>query len=94
MNYHPKPIDTSSIRLPAEIEVLQEQLAKNIHEVWSSQRIIQGWTYGAERNDHKKQHPNLVPYEQLIEEDKDYDRNTAMETLKTILLYGYKIEKE
>ncbi|MEH7274244.1 RyR domain-containing protein [Neobacillus vireti] len=94
MTYKPEPIVTSGIGLPVEVLELKEELAKNIHEVWASQRIEQGWTYGPERNDRKKMHPNLVPYEELTEEDKDYDRNTAMETLKMILSLGFKIEKD
>lgn len=94
MSYQPKPLDTSKIKLPDDIQDLQEKLAENIHEIWASQRIQQRWTYGPERNDHKKEHPNLVPYDQLTEEDKDYDRNTAMETLKTIISLGYTIQKK
>lgn len=94
LDYKPKPIDTSNIQLPKEIEELQEKLAENIHEIWALQRMEQGWTYGPERNDKKKEHPNLVPYDQLSEEDKDYDRKTAMETLKTILSLGYTIQKK
>jgi hypothetical protein len=92
--YKPKPINTQNYVLPKEIEDLREQLAENIHEVWSKQRIEQGWTFGPERNDTKKEHPNLVPYNQLSEQDKDYDRSTAMETLKTIISLGYEIRKK
>jgi ryanodine receptor 2 len=35
-----------------------------------------------------------VPYDQLTEEEKQYDRQTAKETLKVVLQLGYKIEKE
>jgi hypothetical protein len=94
MTYKPEPSVTTGIELPEEILGLKEDLARNIHEVWAFQRIEQGWTYGPERNDRYKRHPNLVPYEELTEEDKDYDRNTAMETLKMILSLGYKIEKD
>jgi hypothetical protein len=93
LTYKPNPLETSNIQLPEEIQSLQEQLAENIHEIWAQQRIQQGWKYGPSRNDQKKEHPNLVPYNQLSEEDKDYDRNTAMETLRTIILLGYSIEK-
>ena len=93
MNYVPKPLDTSIIELPEDILALREKLAENIHEVWSQQRINEGWTYGNERDDQEKHHPGLVPYKQLSESEKEYDRNTAMETLKTILLLGYSIQK-
>lgn len=93
MTYTPKPIDTDTIRLDDEILELGELLAKNAHDVWARERMNQGWTYGNTRNDTKKEHPCLVPYEELPESEKDYDRNTAMETLKVILSMGYEIRK-
>lgn len=94
MLYVPKPEDTKDIVLPEEINDLVEVLAKNVHEVWAESRITQGWTYGAERNIALKQHPCLIPYEELPEEEKDYDRDTAVGTLKLISKLGFKIVKE
>ncbi|MBR7162163.1 MAG: Ryanodine receptor Ryr [Clostridia bacterium] len=91
--YTPKPIDTKDIALSPEIRELSELLAKNTHEVWSAGRIRDGWTYGEKRDDGKKQHPCLVPYEALPDSEKDYDRNTSLETLKVILKLGYQITK-
>lgn len=91
--YTPHPLDTSDVKLPQELEVLVEQMAKNVHEVWAQTRIAQGWSYGAERNDEKKHHLCLVPYEELPESEKEYDRNTSIETLKLILKLGFKISK-
>ena len=92
--YTPNPIDTSEIELSAEIKELCELLSKNTHEVWSAGRIRDGWTYGETRDDAKKHHPCLIPYEELSDSEKEYDRNTSMETLKLILKLGYKISKE
>ena len=92
-NYIPQPIDTSEIELPKELSSLVEAMAKNVHEVWAQNRINEGWKYGDERNDELKQHPCLVPYENLPEVEKDYDRNTAIGTLKLIMSIGFKIEK-
>lgn len=47
--------------------------------------------YGPARNDELKQHPGLVPYDELSESEKEYDRVTAMEALKAIYALGYKI---
>ena len=93
-NYVPQPMDTSDIQLPEGLNVLIEQMAKNVHEVWAQSRMEQGWTYGPERNDQLKQHPCLVPYEQLPEEEKAYDRDTALGNLKLITKLGFKITKE
>ena len=93
MKYTPKPIDTSDIVLTEDILELSELIAKNTHEVWSENRMADGWTYGAERNDQKKHHPCLIPYEDLPESEKEYDRATSMQTLKLIMKLGYKITK-
>jgi ryanodine receptor 2 len=90
-NYLPQPVDTSDIQLPEELSELVEQMAKNVHEVWAQSRMEQGWTYGEERSDALKQHPCLVPYEELPEVEKAYDRDTAMGTLKLICKLGFKI---
>lgn len=93
-NYVPQPIDTSSIQLPQELDGLIEQIAKNVHEVWAQSRLNEGWRYGKERNDALKHHPCLIPYEELPEVEKDYDRNTALGTLRLISKLGFKIVKE
>lgn len=93
MSYKPAPIDTSKVELSPEILKLTETLAKNTHEVWAKERVAQGWHYGRERNDERKEHPCLVPYEQLPESEKVFDRDTAMEALKAILALGYHISK-
>ena len=89
--YTPQPIDTSDVELPQELIDLGEQIAKNVHDVWSLGRINEGWTYGSERNDAEKKHPCLVPYEELPESEKDFDRNTAQETLRLIMKLGFEI---
>ncbi len=91
--YTPNPIDTKDITLPDELILLTELLAKNTHDVWAEGRIQQGWTYGAQRDDKLKQTPCLVEYERLTEGEKQYDRETAVETLKLIIKLGYKISK-
>lgn len=92
--YTPKPVDTSAVELPQELLKLTEQIAENVHEIWSCGRIAEGWVYGEKRDDSKKTTPCLVPYSQLSESEKEYDRNTAIETLKLIVALGYKIEKK
>lgn len=91
--YIPQPIDTRSVELPEELMSLVEEMAKNVHEVWAQNRIRDGWTYGSVRDDVKKHHPCLVPYEELPESEKEYDRSTSQETLKFILKSGFSISK-
>ncbi len=93
MTYIPKPVDTTHVTLPADILALSEKLAENAHEVWAVQRISQGWTLGPKRDDDAKKHPGLVPYGDLSDGEKEYDRLTAMQTLKLIVALGYRIGK-
>lgn len=94
MNYEPKPIDTKDIVLGDDILNLAEELAKNTHDIWATGRISEGWKYGTVRDDKFKTTPCLVPYEELPNSEKEYDRNTAIETLKLIQKLGFKIEKD
>lgn len=89
--YVPKPMDTSDILLPDNLDILIERIAENVHEVWAQGRMEQGWTYGNERSDALKTHPCLIPYEELSEVEKAYDRNTAVGTLKLIIKLGFNI---
>jgi hypothetical protein len=91
MNYVPKPVDTSSSPLPGELEALTERLSENAHDAWALRKLADGWTYGPALDAVAKTHPDLVPYAQLPEEKKAYDRDTAMGTLKLILALGYAI---
>jgi hypothetical protein len=93
LNYKPAPIDTSGVALTPEILEITELLAKNAHDIWAQQRLTEGWTYGPQRDDQAKQHPCLVAYEELPDSEKDYDRQTALGTLKGILALGYRIER-
>ena len=93
IKYKPQPMDTTNVVLPLELVSLIEQMAQNVHEVWAKERIRQGWSYGEQRDDIKKEHPCLVPYDELPEAEKEYDRNTSTETLKLIIKLGFKIER-
>ena len=81
-------MDTTDVQLPEELNALIEQMSKNVHEVWAESRIEQGWSYGEERSDALKTHPCLIPYEELPEVEKAYDRDTALGTLKLIRTLG------
>ncbi len=90
--YEPEPINTSQVELPEPLVDLTEKLAENAHDNWAAMRMKDGWTWGPERDDKLKKHPDLVPYDELSQSEKQYDRTAAMETLKAILSMGYRIE--
>ena len=91
--YIPSPINLDEVELPNDILSLVELIAKNVHEVWADSRVKEGWTYGEHKDSIKKTTPCLVPYEELPEEEKEYDRKTALETIKLIIKLGYEISK-
>ena len=90
----PKLEELGDVKLPSELETFIEDLSKQQHDVWVQSRMEQGWTYGPERNDQLKHHHCLVPYEELPEVEKAYDRDTAVGTLKLIQKLGFTITKE
>jgi ryanodine receptor 2 len=91
--YIPQPLDTGKTELSAGLLELTELLAKNAHEIWAASRLAEGWRYGVTRNDALKEHPCLVAYENLPDEEKKIDRDMAMGTLKAIISLGFKIDK-
>lgn len=91
--YVPHPIDVDNIPLDGELEELQEAIAENAHDVWAEARIKEGWTYGKERNDAQKQHPDLIPYTALPDSEKEYDRIMAFKTIKLVKKLGFDIVK-
>lgn len=92
--YIPAPLSTEGIELSEDLTLLIEEMARNVHEVWSAGRIKDGWKYGETRNDSLKTHPCLIPYEQLPESEREYDRQTATQTLKLIMKLGFEINKK
>jgi len=93
-NYYPQPQILSLEKLPKELIEILNMMARNVHERWAAGRIADGWKYGHERNDQKKEHPTLVPYEELPELEKEYDRQTVMATLSYLIDNGYEIKRK
>lgn len=93
-DYEPHPIDLSDVGLDPEMDELREAIAENAHEVWAEARKSQGWTYGPQRSDEKKQTPDMVPYSRLTDEEKQYDRDMAENTIKLLKKLGWEIRKK
>ena len=91
--YIPKPIDLSDVELTEELNELREAIAENAHDVWAMERQAQGWTYGPQRDDAKKETPCMVPYSQLPDSEKKFDREMAMNTIKLLKKLGYDLVK-
>lgn len=91
--YEPYPIRLDDVQLDDDLTELQEAIAENAHEIWAKARTDQGWTYGPERNDQKKETPDMVPYCNLPESEKLYDREMAIQTVKLVKKLGFKIKK-
>ena len=91
--YTPKPIDLSDVELTEDLNELREAIAENAHEIWAENRQAEGWTYGPQRDDQLKQTPDMVPYSQLTEGEKEYNREMAMKTIKLLKKLGYDLIK-
>ena len=92
-DYKPQPINIENIPLNNDLLNLQEAIAENAHEVWAAARIKEGWSYGLERNDKLKKHPDLIPYSSLPDSEKEYDRLMALDTIKLVKKLGFDIVK-
>ena len=91
--YEPSPIGLDDVELSEDLSELQEAIAENAHEIWAKNRRDQGWSYGPERNDQKKETPDMIPYCNLPESEKLYDREMAMQTLKLVKKLGWELKK-
>lgn len=91
--YEPHPIDLSDVVISDDLIELREAIAENAHEVWAYNRRREGWTYGPERDDTKKLHPDMLPYNRLPESEKQYDREMAINTIKLVQKLGWEIKK-
>ena len=92
--YEPHPIDLSDVELPDDLIDLREAIAENAHEVWAKGRKDQGWSYGPQRDDALKQTPDMVPYSDLTDQEKFFDREMAINTIKLLKKLGYSIIKD
>ena len=92
--YDPQPIDVTEFPLEGDIKELIEAIAENCHDIWARERMDHGWTYGPERDDKNLKHPDLVPYSDLPDSEKEYDIKMAQGTLELIQRLGFKIKKE
>lgn len=92
-NYEPHPLDLDDVEIEPELLELREAIAENAHEVWAQTRKDQGWSYGKERDDSKKLHPDMLPYNLLPESEKEYDRLMAINTIKLVKKLGWELKK-
>jgi hypothetical protein len=91
--YEPRPIDTSGVTLPHDVESLIDRLARNVHETWAEHRMRDGWRFGPRRSDAKKEHPSLVPYDALDADEQAYDLSVARGLVSAMIALGYRIER-
>ena len=92
-NYDPHPLNLDDVPIEPELLELREAIAENAHEVWAKTRKDQGWSYGPERDDTKKLHPDMLPYNLLPESEKEYDRLMAINTIKLVKKLGWDLKK-
>lgn len=91
--YIPKPIDLSDVELTDDLNELREAIAENAHDIWAVERQAQGWIYGPQRDDVNRKTPCMVPYSQLPDNEKKFDRDMAMNTIRLLKKLGYDLIK-
>jgi len=79
------PLDSASVEYIAEIR----------HEAWCEERRRQGWKpTDGERDNAKKLHPRLLPYNQLKEEWKEDNRRPARLTHDYLIRLGFRVRRQ
>eukprot|EP00002_Diphylleia_rotans_P030318 TRINITY_DN621_c0_g3_i1.p1 TRINITY_DN621_c0_g3~~TRINITY_DN621_c0_g3_i1.p1 ORF type:complete len:392 (-),score=109.13 TRINITY_DN621_c0_g3_i1:148-1323(-) len=91
-HYNPKSINTSDIDL-SRFASMADEMAEYIHDVWTKSKLDDGWRFAPVRDNQQKHHHNMVPYNELKQDDKNYDIKMAEKTIKLILYFGYNIDK-
>ena len=56
----------------------REIMARLEHDRWSADRYVDGWKFGNLRDNLKKLHPQLKPFDQLTREEKDKDAEQVL----------------
>ena len=87
-------ISSQNDQLPQEIAQDMEIIARSVHESWMRQRQGEGWTYAAEFDNQLKTTPNMVDYDALPESEKEVDRATVRQVVRTLLKLHYRIGRE
>jgi hypothetical protein len=68
-----------------------ELLARMEHDRWWADRVLDGWTLNELRDNKRKYHPNLVPYDELTEPIKQLDRDSVLQMVEILNSEGYVI---
>lgn len=86
------PLEAGAPALPAALASLCEILAEKVHSRWIRGRVQEGWKWGPVRDDVRKEHPCLVPYEDLPDSEREFDRQTVTATLEALQSFGYRFQ--
>uniref|UniRef100_A0A3P9P1N7 Ryanodine receptor 2 n=1 Tax=Poecilia reticulata TaxID=8081 RepID=A0A3P9P1N7_POERE len=91
--FEPHPVDTSNVSVPERLDFVVNKYAEHTHEKWSLEKFASGWVHGDQLCENAKVHPLLKPYRALAEKEKDSYRWAIKETIKSMLAFGWTIER-
>uniref|UniRef100_A0A452IT39 Uncharacterized protein n=1 Tax=Gopherus agassizii TaxID=38772 RepID=A0A452IT39_9SAUR len=92
-NFNPQPVDTSNITIPEKLEYFINKYAEHSHDKWSMEKFANGWIYGETYSESSKVQPLMKQYKLLSEKEKEIYRWPIKESLKTMLAWGWRIER-
>jgi hypothetical protein len=70
-----------------------EELARAEHDRWCSDLRRHGWRWGPAKDATRRLHPNLVPWSELSEDDRDKDREPIRALPRMLARVGFAIER-
>ena len=70
-----------------------EQMAEMEHGRWNVERLRDGWRCGKPKDENLKRHPCIVPWSELPEDIKPFDRNAVKLFPAILVKAGYEIRR-
>ncbi|HWM34531.1 MAG TPA: RyR domain-containing protein [Pseudolysinimonas sp.] len=78
----------AAVGMPSDEQL--ERMARREHDSWSAHLAANGWRYGDGRDDARRRHPDLRPWDELDEEARDKTRAGVRSSLELLATLGYR----
>jgi hypothetical protein len=88
-----KAIDRKAVNMTFTDKEI-EGMAEMEHGRWNVERLLDGWKRGARRDVAKKTSPFLVPWIELPEDIKDWDRETVRKIPEFLAKVGLEVQRK
>lgn len=86
--------DMTALELASKQPKILADLSEIEHRRWMAERFMDGWRYGPQRDNSRKIHHLLIPYDQLSDEEKQKDKDMILNIRNLVASPGWKKQRE